>query len=273
MKKIIQILMICLILFSCTDKKDPLDRKPLTKQYIESMEDYEFMEVSLLGCLYENDKLEDILNRAKDKLNLSFIDEIDDDHIIYGDQSLRMNYVYLITPKNNVNITVGSYDASTNDISKVHYSSKNSLPFIYIESGEVSNPVGMIKYDIEQEENSAYYMYTGLDIMNNRLRTQYRMGLVDMSDYLMFDQGELPFYSQFVFDVLQSMPEVAYEIAQGNYLSYMDEAMIEENMYSVFSLASNNKLYAINYSSERNDFKYLISDDGTNWYDPSNAKG
>ena len=49
--------------------------------------------------------------------------------------------------------------------------------------------------------------------------------------------------------------------------------MIEENMYSVFSLASNNRLYAINYSSERNDFKYLISDDGINWYDPSNAKG
>ena len=274
MKRIIQVLLMSLLLFSCTSSKDPLDKMPKTKKYLDAMDSYEFMEVALLGNIYVEDgvDLEFILNRAKDKMGLDFIDEIDKDHIIYGKQSLRSNYVYLFIPAKGMDLEVGSYNSDTDDISEVFYKAKSSLPFIYIESGEAMNPVGIVKYGSEESDYYDGRIFTGLDIMNSEIRSSFRMGLVDISDYNMFTSSEIPSYGQFIFDMAHSLSNANYE----KQISFMDEAMIDGEMYLVFIVIDDDsaiQLHAINYSSEKNEIKYLVSYDGNTFVKPDEAKG
>ena len=273
MKKIIILIMTCILLFSCDSNTNPLDKKPKTKQYLENMDSYEFMEVALIGMLDESDRsLEYILNRAKEKLGLDLIEEIDSDHIIYGEQSLRFNNVYLFIPTSNMNITVGSYDSNTDDISKVYYEAKNSLPFIYVESAEIMNPKGMVKYSSDETDYTDGMMYTGIDVMNHDLRTEYRMGLVDINDINIFDAGEYLVFSQFIFDMANDFSQANYE----KQIHFMGEMMIDSDMYYIFTVEdelTGDILHAINYSSEKNEFKYLVSEDGVNWVVPDLSKG
>ena len=95
MKKLIIVILACLCFCGCSGKKEEetIKETPLTDAYVEAMEDYEIMEVALLGCSDGSRTVGDVLNRAKEKQGLELIEEIGEDHIIYGKNFSRGDYV------------------------------------------------------------------------------------------------------------------------------------------------------------------------------------
>ena len=255
------------------------DDKPLTQSYLDAMEDYEFMEVALLGCTIEGLSANDILNRAINDWGMSFLSEIDKDDIVYSPVLGDYNLVYLFVPKDHVDLKISTFDANSEKADKEVYSAKGGVPFIYIEKEKGMTPVSIVEYVIHGSNDEQGFMYTGLNYYDDTLRTDYRMGLVDKTDYQKFEPTELPMYKQAIFDHLcYETAEVSKDIMERGYqLSFMNEMLREGKMYLLYSIADEKNEYpynlAINYENTDQLFDVIITYNMKDWFDPTKIVG
>ena len=294
MKKLLIILLLVL-LCACSsntqtaDEPEPVETtpepvpveedKPLTKAYLENMADYEFMEVALLGCTYDELSAKDVLDRAINEWNMSFLSEIDKDDIVYSPIIGDYNLVYLFIPKDYVDLKISTFDAVNEKADKSIYEAKGGVPFIFVEKEKGMTPVSIVEYVIHGTSEEEGSMYTGLNYYDDTLRTAYKMGLVDITDYQKFGPMETPQYKQAIFDELcYNSGEVSKDIMERGYkLSFMDEMLREGKMYLLYSLADESSglqySVAINYENTDQTFSVIESYDMNSWFDPNLVVG
>ena len=203
--------------------------------YIDEMEPYEIMRIAFLGGTGPDRTVEDILKRASGLEGLSIVSEIPAERIIYGDQGQEQNNVYLIIPANKAGIRVGRYSFYAGEITEVWLDEKEAKPFIYVEDGDSVDPVGMICYMYNGVDDGSS-MYTGLAAVPGRLRTDYRMGVVDITPYDAFDSTEIGFYAQSYFDKLCAFEEVQAQLNAGGKLDPMEEMIRDGHAYMVYNM-------------------------------------
>ncbi len=257
-----------------------LDELPLSRAYIDAMEGYEDIEIVLLGCEDASRTIGDIFSRARNEWGFTLLDEIDQDHLVYGEGSDNGNYVYLLIPAEGHKVTIASYSPEKRGPGQVWYESENSLPVVYVESAVGMTPKGVIIYETGFADTvEEIPVYTGVDPAGV-LRTAYRMGLVDKTPYDEMNSAEIGFLAQFLFDVLYNeAPSASSQLQEGTYrASAMEEMLYQGEMYMVYSLYAQQEgledyLYGIAYDTETNTLKYLESFDYQNWYDPAQAAG
>ncbi|MBR2677095.1 MAG: hypothetical protein IKE28_09320 [Solobacterium sp.] len=203
--------------------------------YIDEMEPYEIMRIAFLGGTGPDRTVDDILKRAAGLEGLSIVSEIPAERIIYGDQGQEQNNVYLIIPANKAGIRVGRYSFYAGEITEVWLDEKEAKPFIYVEDGDSVDPIGMICYMYNGVDDGSS-MYTGLAAVPGRLRTDYRMGVVDITPYDAFDSTEIGFYAQSYFDKLCSFEEVQAQLNAGGKLDPMEEMIRDGHAYMVYNM-------------------------------------
>ena len=203
--------------------------------YIDEMEPYEIMRIAFLGGTGPDRTVDDILKRAAGLEGLSIVSEIPAERIIYGDQGQEQNNVYLIIPANKAGIRVGRYSFYAGEITEVWLDEKEAKPFIYVEDGDSVDPIGMICYMYNGVDDGSS-MYTGLAAVPGRLRTDYRMGVVDITPYDAFDSTEIGFYAQSYFDKLCSFEEVQAQQNAGGKLDPMEEMIRDGHAYMVYNM-------------------------------------
>ncbi|MBR4462493.1 MAG: hypothetical protein IKS51_07950 [Erysipelotrichaceae bacterium] len=288
MKKIIVLFCLLLCLAACTKKEpgeeirpEPTDLepdpvvivpdsagKPLTEAYVSSMEEYEIMEIVLLGKL-TSDTFDQAVAWGYD-----FVNEIKDDRVILGNVlSVSQPLAYLIIPKEGTTLTIGSYDSLSNSISDICFEEKNALPVIYCESVTSMTPPGMITL---KNGDLTMRMMTGLNAQG-QLRTEYLMGIVDNTPYDKL-QGIVP-YGEKLKEILENEAPVASDdIRNNDYMAMvMDEMIYKGEMYLVYSVENYSGLppylYGIHYDQTTNELKYIISYDHEVWMDPNKIEG
>jgi len=279
MKKLVIVLTILICLCGCDgghkEETETKKQMPLTEEYLSKMEDYEVMEICLLGTAGEDRSLKDVLDRAKDEWGYELIGEIDENHIIYGDQS-AYNYVYLLIPGKETELSVGSYDPYSDSMVKVFHKAEDGLPFIYVESWMGMDPRGIISIVTGID---SFSMKTGRNSGSGQLRTDYLMGVVDRTPYEILTGPEIGSFSQFYFDLLSTAPMISDLMKDGYQGYFLDEMLYDGHMYMVYSFTYEDApvidfLYAVHYDMETNTPKYLYTSDwGVNWYEPDLAKG
>ena len=279
MKKLIVILVLLSVLCGCTntnnEKTEAEKQMPLTEEYLSKMEDYEVMEVCLLGATGEEKSLDEILKRAKDEWGYKLIDEIDEEHIIFGKQSVY-NYVYLLIPAKDTELSVGSFDPYSGNMKEIYHKAEDGLPFIYVEEWYGMDPRGIISIVTGQD---SFSMKTGRNGASGQLRTDYLMGVVDITPYQELGGYEIGSFAQHYLELLRYAPMISDLIDQGYEEHFMDEMIYDGHMYMVYSFTFedttvNDLLYAVHYDLETNTVKYLFSSDGgQNWFEPDQAKG
>ncbi|MBQ6493317.1 MAG: hypothetical protein IJI92_05585 [Erysipelotrichaceae bacterium] len=283
MKKVIMILLLLLCLCSCaaenTESSESPSVTPLTDSWREGMDDYEQLEIALIGGISPEFSLEDILKRAREELGLELISEIDEDHIVQGEKA-DLEYVYLIIPAKDTDLAIGSLDPLHDCMDEIYYMEENSAPVIYIESTDGMTPRGLIECVRHRGNDSdVTHMYTGRNYGTGALRTDYLMGVVDITRYQEFTSGEIGFLGQLVFDyICYDIPEISEKIQVGEYSVHtMDEMMREGKMYLIYSItdADGNEqcLLAVNYESKTREFRLLQTYDMENWFEPDTAQG
>ena len=288
MKKVILFLCMLLCLTACTKEEpgteirpeptelepDPVVivpesiERPLTEAYVSSMDEYEVMEIVLLGTL-TSDTFDQAVEWGYD-----FVNEIKDDRVIPGNSlSISQPLAYLIIPKEGTTLTIGSYDPLNNKISDVRFEEENALPVIYCESLTSMTPPGMIML---KKDDLTMKMLTGLNHQGH-LRTEYLMGIVDDTPYEKLE--EIVPYGEKLKEILENEAPIASDDIQNNdYMAMvMDEMLYKGEMYLVYSVENYSDLppylYGIHYAQTTHELKYIISYDHEVWADPSELAG
>ena len=245
----------------------PAKTKELTDAYIAAMDDYEDLEIAVLGVINQFQTLEQVLDRAVKTGKFPFLSEITESEMIFGDLSTTENYVYLIIPAANTDLTVGRYSWYAGEITQKWYSLANSRPILYIETADNSMRAGMIEYVRHLSMGvSQGNMFTGLSVADSKLRTAYLMGIVDVTPYEIFDSTEIPFYQQSFFDTLCEVAEVKDGLAKGANLSLMDEFVYEGVPYALYVLSgTTDTFFAIRYDTYTGTRTILMSTDFQTW--------
>ncbi len=215
-------------------------------EYVDAMEPYEIMRIAFLGAAGPNRTVEDILKRAEGIEELAIASKISRDRIIYGDQSEEQNNVYMIIPAKNASIKIGRYSFNAGDITEVWLDEAEAKPFIYVEDGDSVDPVGLIHYMANGVDDGST-MYTGIAAVPGRLRTDYRMGVVDITPYDQFDSTEIGFYAQSYYDRLCSYETVQEQLNSGGRLDSMEEMIRDGHAYMVYNMDLNGEytLYGV----------------------------
>ena len=293
MKKLMMILSASLILTGCAGQtaepaaEDKPSEEPVTEtapepvqqnqeeteaftQYQETMEPYEDMEIAFLGAISMDRTLDDILQRPVSSPELSaLISDIPESRIFYGDRGEYTDYVYLIIPAKNTDLKVGRYNWYAGEITDAWIEETDARPLIYVEDGDSIDPVGRIEYVRRfSDGNTEGFMDTGLNASHGHLRTDYHMGIVDLSAYDKFDSSEVPFYSQNFFDTLQTYDEVRETLNSGGNLTLMEEMIYDGHAYAVYDLdkGETRVLYGITIDPEtREHFVIASYDSGVTW--------
>ena len=239
-------------------------------QYQENMEPYEDMEIAFLGAVSMDRTLDDILQRPAANAELSeLISVIPESRIFYGDRGEYTDYVYLIIPALNTDLKVGRYNWYAGEITEAWIEETDAKPLIYVESGDSIDPLGRIEYVRRLSDgNSEGFMDTGLNASHGHLRTDYHMGIVDLSAYDKFDSSEVPFYSQYFFDTLQTYDEVRETLSSGGNLTLMEEMIYDGHAYAVYDLEKGEKrvLYGITIDPISREHSVIASyDSGVTW--------
>ncbi len=203
--------------------------------YIDEMEPYEVMRIAFLGGTGPDRTVDDILKRAAGLEGLSIVSEIPSERIIYGDQGKKQNNVYLIIPADNAGIRVGRYNFFAGEITEVWLDEIAAKPFIYVEDGDSVDPVGMICY-LANGVDDGSGMYTGIAAGSGKLRTDYRMGVVDITPYDAFDSTEIGFYAQSYFDKLCSYETVQAQLNAVGKLDTTEEMIRDGHAYMVYNM-------------------------------------
>ncbi|MBR0451944.1 MAG: hypothetical protein Q4D71_02125 [Oscillospiraceae bacterium] len=245
--------------------------KTETTDYRYFMDGYEDMEVAFLGCMYNDITLDDIIDRAlndPDFSRFSFVREITDAEIVYGLCNGIANNVYLIVPAFDTDIKLGLYSWYANEIVEVYYSAENSDPILFIEMADEMNVLSRVEYKRHLSGgDSEGWMNLGLNTLSSKLRTDYHMGIVDVTPYEAFTSAELPFYQQSFFDTLSMIAEIQSGLSKGMNLSPMEEMIYDGDVYAVFDFSdgSNHTLYGINLDFYTGERKIIKTTDYENW--------
>ena len=245
--------------------------KTETTDYRYGMEGYEDMEIAFLGCMYDDVTLVDIIDRVLNDPNFSrfsFIREITEKDIVYGLCNGFANNVYLIIPAFDTDIRVGLYSWYANEIVEEYYSAKNSDPILFIEMADEMNVLSRVEYTRHLSDGDAEgWMDLGFNTLSSELRTDYHMGIVDVTPYDYFTTGEIPFYQQAFFDCLSMNGDIQVGLNNGLSLNPMEEMVYDGDMYAVFDLTDGNKhtLYGINMDFSTGQRKMIMTTDYENW--------
>ena len=257
--------------------KKTLDELPLSKEYVDQMEGYEDIEIVLLGCTGPSRTVEDVLARAENDWGYKLISEIDDAHKIQGEDSVYGNLVYLVIPSRETKLTIASFDSQTALPKDIWYLEENSLPVLYIESADGMTPRGIFSYNTNYGDTA--FLYTGVNA-DGHLRTDYKMGTVDMTPYDQLTSAEVPLLAQYLHDVMMNFaPQASEQLQTGQYTcSSMDEMLYEGNMYQMYSMDPKEEglpqyIYGVHYDTLSNTLKYLESYDYSVWADPEQVQG
>ena len=241
----------------------------LLEQYQAELSKRADLEIGLLGVISETNSLDAILKRASGIPELSVAAAVDSSRIIYGDRGANTDNVYLVLPAKDTDVKVGRYNWYAGEITETWLEETAAKPFIYVEDGDSVDPVGRIEYVRHfADGDTDGFMYTGLRAVPCHLRTEYHMGVVDITPYTKFDSEEVPFFEQYYFDTLCSYEEISYEVERGNSLSVMDEMIRDGHAYIVYSLqtSNENRLYAMTRNAETGNPEVICSyDDGMTW--------
>ena len=281
MKKILLMLCVLLCLTACSQPKeepetvDPVpantdpepEGTPLINDYRKGMDEYEVLEIILLGNIEDDDGLAAVLNKAE-KDGYHLIKEIKEDHVVHGKHSsVSGDYVYLLIPKEGLTLSLGAYDPLSNKASSVYFKEENAYPVIYIESAAYMTPQGIIEL---HQDDLNMRMLTGVN-GQGMLRTSYLMGIVDDTDY---EHMDITTYGDLLKkDLEEKAPVAADDILNNDYMPLaMDEMLHEGKMYLVYSMENYaglpNYLYGIHYDSETDETRYIISYDHESWTVP-----
>ncbi len=272
MRHIRTLLCLLLILTACT-KQGPEPEviqnreRPLTEAYVASMEDYEIMEILLLGRFDAN-----TLKTAAE-WGYDFIDEIDDRIIYAGESSAGQSLAYLLIPRKGMTLTIGSYDPLSNKISEVYFQEDDALPVIYVENVASMTPPAMIAL---KQDDLTMRMLTGLNDQGH-LRTAYLMGIVDDTPYEKLK--DIATYGEKLKDLLQNSAPIASEDLRNNdYIAtVMNEMIYQGKMYLIYSVEHFGGLppylYGIHYDEISGETDYIISYDHESWMDPESIVG
>ena len=246
--------------------------KTETTDYRFGMEGYEDLQVAFLGCMYGDITLDDIIDRALNDPNFarfSFVREITDKDIVYGLCNGIANNVYLVIPAFDTDITVGRYSWYANEIVDTWYSVESSDPILFIEMADDMNVLSRVEYKrhLANGAVSEGWMNFGFNTITSHLRTEYHMGILDVSPYGYFDSSEVPFYQQSFFDTLSMVAEVSSGLSKGLDLNPMEEMIYDGDTYAVFDLTDGNKhtLYGINLDFYTGERKIIMTTDYENW--------
>lgn len=243
----------------------------MTTAYRYGMDDYEDMRIAYLGCITHSRSLDDIIERAKKEFGFTdILNEITDDEIIYGDLGDFVSNVYLIIPAWNTDLTVGRYSWYANQIVETWYSRESSWPILYIERGEMIDIPGRIEYVRHfADGNTDGWMYTNFNCTNGQLRTDYHMGIVDITPYEYFTTEEISNYSQSFFDALCGVGEVNLGLSKGYHLNVMEEMIYDGEPYALYYLSDTKgdpvSYYLIRYDFNTGQRTIRTSTDLLNW--------
>lgn len=245
--------------------------KTETTDYRYGMEGYEDLEVAFLGCMYEGVTLDDIIDRAlndPDFSRFSFVREITDADIVYGLCNGFANNVYLVIPAFDTDIRIGEYNWYAGEMTEVWYSAENSDPVLFIEMADEMNALSRVEYTRHLSGgDSEGWMEFGFDTLSSQLRTDYHMGIVDVTPYDSFDSGEIPFYQQSFFDILNMIAEIQDGLSKGMSLNPMEEMTYDGDKYAVYDLTdgSNHTLYGVHVNFSYGGNKVIKTTDYENW--------
>ena len=248
---------------------DPRRSSPeALREYQNSMEGYEDLEIVFLGATSIDRPLTAILERAAAD-GVKPVSDLDDSGIFYGDRGTYSDYVYLIVPASSTAVRVGRYSWNAGEITETWFEEEDALPFIYVESGDSLDPLGRIEYTRRfPDGNTEGFLYTGVTA-SGKLRTDYHMGVSDKTDYSRFDTAELPVFDQSFMDTLLSYDEISYRISQGDRLTRMEELLWDGHAYMVYDLSGDNGstvLYGVTVNPLTGTADVIESrDSGMNW--------
>ena len=239
------------------------------EEYQAGMENYENMEIAFLGTVNQERSLQEVLDRAAEWKGFSFIPQIPEDRIVYGERGEFEDNVYLIIPAVNTDITVGEFNWYAGEIVEEWYHEENAKPLILVETAEDPDPHAQIRYTRHNANGTSEdAIYTGFSCMSSHLRTDYHMGTVDITPYEQFTTAEVPFMQQFFFDTLNEFEEVQKQLQQGGELHAMEEMIWDSHAYGVFDMSVNqgNTLYAVCVGYFPDAPHVMYSDDrGESW--------
>ena len=232
---------------------------------------YEKAKIVYLGCTGEDRDLDVILERAVDKMHLSAVKNIRQDHIIYGKQG-NENNVYLIVPEKNITLTIASFP----DMSKVYFREDNSKPVIFIEKNDVMNLDSVFTAARKDDAGVPVQFYLGIDPSTNVLfvNDAISQGVDDQSDYDIFDESELKDHaSMYEYYLYHEAPGASEDLESENYkIGGSGYMVLDGKVYVTYVISETmnpdkSYQYAIRYDDIAKAMEYLICLDGSgeNW--------
>ena len=264
MKKLLLSIWALLLLVGCTSTKQ--DDQNLLTTYQDNLEDYEIFEICFIGVRNNERSIQDLIDRISKQKGYEFIADFKDEDIYEGDLGLYNDNVYVIIPNDDVSVTVGRYSWYAGGITEIWHKTEDGKPFIYVESADSSNPVSMIEF---VKNADAGQMMTGFNNAYRRLRTDFLMGVVDITPYDKFSTDEIPSIDEVIDDILYNQLKVGEAIEHGATLSTMGEQTWEGDYYVIKYLHTeeHNPLmcYGIHYDRLSGKAKIIGSYDFMDW--------
>ncbi|MBQ9328810.1 MAG: hypothetical protein IJ225_09795 [Solobacterium sp.] len=232
-------------------------------------DEYESLEVAYLGATSDTRSVNDIIERTASWEDFPDLTALSEEDIIYGSTDETYNNVYLLIPAKDTALTIGAYNWYAGELTTVYYEANLSSAVIYVEDSDSPTPRSIIRYArtydgslIEDE------FFTGSSLIERSLRTDYHMGIVDITPYDNLDSSEFPFYGQAVLDLLTMDPVVQEVLVQGGTLAPMGEELIEGNMYGVYDLELPDGTHWLCAATPAYDAdpKVLVTKEPGNWW-------
>ena len=231
---------------------------PLTDEYINQMEGYELLRYGFLGWMDDEDGLREVINRADDFPGFAFVSELSEKDAVYGKEGEDYN-VYLLVPKKGHMIEIGEYNWYAGEMTEVFYKSDSGKPILYIETSDNKTYHGQIRIDGDMT------LYTGFNIATSKLRTEFKMGVVDITPYEEFTSSEVPFYAQALHDKMTQVKEIQkIEREGGSALLSGEEIIFEDTLY-VLVYARDKDGKDIFYGVSPTTNKVIRTEDHQNW--------
>ena len=241
------------------DSAEEKKRKAFVAEYLKNMDDYETMEIAFLGTIGETKTLNDVVTRAAEMDGLEIAGNVKDDHYVYTSNGNEIQNVYLLIPASGIDLSIGHLDLATGAIDSVYMESSGSEPVILMEVADVFDP--QFQIDIKNNGEITDSIMTGFNVSSSKLRTAYHMGVVDITPYDELPGGEVPFYSQSLFDYTSSLT--------GKQLKLMYEMILVDHMYAIFGDEQEDLMYAVTLNSQTGEYECLKTEDLMEWTEVS----
>ena len=229
--------------------------------YMEEMGSGEDLAVAYLGTASQEISVEQIVSDAYED-GYGIIGQIAEDDIIYGDQGMYYNNVYLLVPAQKTELTVGRYSWYAGEMTESFYSENNSGPIIYVETAESVSPQTLIGYKRHFDDGDTEgWMYTGINVQEGTLRTDFHMGIIDITGYDRFEKDRIPFFSNLYEEALLRLEGVQEKLDERMLMHKLGEAWFDGRMYALYYISDvddeNRTFYGLTYDWSQDTFYYL----------------